>query len=185
MKTSAKAAAIGLASTFGVVALLVMYPAMAAPNGPLNGTALAPTSSGQSIVASPAALTVGQTLTFTSTNGQYRQVGAQGASGTASGTVVFTVTGAFRGGYSLSITSGSITIGGTTYSVASGSAEMGPHEAHLVGQGAFSSATPGSFLVAAGAHANFQGQTYNTLRLDVQTAGAEYGVVLLVTVTVA
>jgi hypothetical protein len=95
------------------------------------------------------------------------------------------VTGAFKGGYALSVASGSLTINGTTYSMASGSAEMGPFQAHLVGQGSLASATPGSFLFAAGAHASFQGQTYNTLRFDVQTNGIEYGVLLLVTATVS
>jgi hypothetical protein len=69
--------------------------------------------------------------------------------------------------------------------MASGSAEMGPFQAHLVGQGTLASSTPGSFLFAAGAHANFRGNTYNTLRLDVQVNGVEYGVLLLVTSTVA
>lgn len=190
MKT-AKVAAIGAASIFAMVALLLAYPAMAATNGgvpnaqPLGGTALASSSASSSIVPAPAALTAGQTITFTSTNGQFRVVGSPGESGTASGTLALSVTGAFKGGYSLSIASGSLTINGTSYTIASGSAEMGPYQAHLVGQGALASATPGSFLFAAGAHANFQGQTYNTLRFDVQVNGAEYGVILLVTVTVS
>jgi hypothetical protein len=94
----------------------------------------------------------------------------------------------YKGGYALSLTSGSISINGTAYAFGSGSAEMGPHQAHLVGQGTLvgaASATPGSFLFAAGAHANFEGQTYNTLRFDVQVNGEEYGVVLLVTATVS
>lgn len=68
---------------------------------------------------------------------------------------------------------------------------MGPHQAHLVGQGSLAITTPavndaiGSFLFAAGAHANFQGQTYNTLRFDVQVNGVEYAVLLLATVTVS
>jgi hypothetical protein len=99
--------------------------------------------------------------------------------------MVLTVTGAFKGGYALSLTSGTLTINGTAYTTASGSAEMGPFQAHLVGQGTLASSTPGSFLFAAGAHANFQGNTYNTLRLDVQVNGVEYGVLLLVTSTVA
>lgn len=192
MKTMTKTAVIGAASIVAVVALLLAYPVMAAPNAssgngyPLTGTALAATSSSnQSIVPGQAALTVGQTLTFTSTSGQFHVVGKPSETGSASGSVVLTVTGAFKGGYSLSIASGTMTINGTTLSIASGSAEMGPFQAHLVGQGTLASATPGSFLFAAGAHANFQGQTYNTLRFDVQTNGVEYGVLLLVTVSVS
>jgi hypothetical protein len=184
-----KMAAIGAASTLAVVALLLAYPAMAATNNgadgfPLTGTALAATSNTQSIIPSTTALTVGQTMTFTSTSGQFHVVGSPKETGTASGTLALTVTGAFKGGYSLSIASGSLNINGTSYSIASGSAEMGPFQAHLVGQGSLASTTPGSFLFAAGAHANFQGHTYNTLRLDVQVNGVEYAVLLLVTVTI-
>jgi len=215
----ARIAAIGGASIIALVALLLAYPAMAATNNsaplggyPLTGTALADTaSSSSSIVPTPTAMTVGQTITFVSTNGEYKTVGgsssASGASGAASGTIVLTVTGAFKSGYALSLTSGSLTLASasatpvsststttasttstsssTTYTIASGSAEMGPFEAHLVGQGTLASSTPGSFLFAAGAHANFQGNTYDTLRLDVQVNGVEYGLLLLVTSTVS
>jgi hypothetical protein len=196
MKT-AKIAAISGASIFALIALLLAYPAMAATNSgssdgyPLAGTALANTVSATtstSIIPTPAALTAGQTITFTSTNGVFHVVGHPGKTGVASGTMVLTVTGVFKGGYALSLTSGTLTINGTAYTMASGSAEMGPFQAHLVGQGTLatsSAATPGSFLFAAGAHANFRGQTYNTLRLDVQVNGVEYGVLLLVTSTVA
>ena len=184
-----KTAAIGAASAVAVVALILAYPAMAATispanAGPLAGTALG-SGSGQSIVPTPTALTVGQTITFTSTSGQFHVVGKPSESGNASGTLTLSVTGAFKGGYALSIASGSLTINGTTYGVASGSAEMGPHEAHLVGQGDLVSTTPGSFLFAAGAHANFQGQTYNTVRFDVESNGVEYAVLLLATVAVS
>jgi len=204
MKT-AKIAAISGASILAVVALVLAIPAMAATNNggasggyPLAGTALSNAATSSSILTPPTALTVGQTITFTSTSGEYKTIGstssATGAKGVASGTMVLTVTGAFKGGYALSLTSGSLTLvsasttattSSTTYTMASGSAEMGPFQAHLVGQGTLASSTPGSFLFAAGAHANFQGQTYNTLRLDVQVNGVEYGVLLLVTSTVA
>jgi hypothetical protein len=190
MKTT-KVAAIGAVSVFAMVALLVAYPAMAAtqagslsPAVPLTGTSLASTSTGStSIIPPPTALTAGQTITFTSTNGKYVQIGTPTNTGTASGAVTFTVTGAFKGGYALSITSGSLAIGANTYAITSGSAEMGPYQAHLVGQGQMGSS--GSFLVAAGAHANLAGKTYNTLRFDITVGGTEYGVVLLVTAAVS
>ena len=177
MKTT-KLAAIGAASTLAVVALLLAFPAMAAVQSASTTT---------SIIPSPTALTVGQTITFTSTSGVWHVLPSATAtgtkSGTAAGTMTLTVTGVYAGGYSLSLTSGSVSINGTTYAFGTGSAVMGPHQAHLVGQGALAAATPGSFLFAAGAHANFHGQTYNTLRLDVKANGEEYGVVLLVTAT--
>jgi hypothetical protein len=130
---------------------------------------------------------VGQTITFTSTSGQWRVISSQNnpevKSGTASGTVTLTVNGAYKGGYALSITSGSLNINGSTLAIASGSAEMGPWQAHLVGQGLLASATPGSFLMSAGAHSSFFGNQFNTMRFDVQANGIEYGVLLIVSAT--
>ena len=187
MKT-AKMAAIGAASIFAMVALLLAYPAAMAA----TQTAASTTTS---IIPTTTALTPGQTITFTSTSGQWHVIasattkGDSVNSGVASGTETLTVTGAFKNGYALTVTSGTISINGTSYAFGSGSAEMGPHQAHLVGQGSFvstnTSTTPGSFLFAAGAHANFEGHSYNTLRFDVQVNGQEYGVVLLVTAVVA
>jgi hypothetical protein len=190
MKT-AKIAAIGAVSVFAMVALLLAYPAMAAtqsatlaPAVPLTGTSLASTSTGStSIIPQPTALTAGQTIAFTSTNGKYVEIGNHTDTGTASGAVTFTVTAAFKSGYALSITSGSLTVGTNSYTISSGSAEMGPYQAHLVGQGQTSGS--GSFLVAAGAHANFAGTTYNTLRFDITVGGTQYGVVLLVSAVVS
>jgi hypothetical protein len=197
MKTTQKVAAIGAVSVFAMVALLLAYPAMAAAQTPqpssavpLTGTSLASTSTGStSVIPQPTALAPGQSLTFTSTNGKYVEIGNHSNTGTASGTVTFTATGAFKGGYALSITSGSLTLGTNGYTITSGSAEMGPYQAHLVGQGHIASTSSasnaGSFLVAAGAHANFAGTTYNTLRFDITVGGIEYGVVLLATVSIS
>jgi plastocyanin len=191
MKT-AKVAAIGAASIFAMVALLLAYPAaMAATQTAATTTS---TSTTTSIIPTPTSLTPGQTITFTSTNGSWHVVkssakGDSVKSGPASGTETLTVTGAFKNGYALTVTSGTISINGTSYTFGSGSAEMGPYQAHLVGQGSFvstnTSTTPGSFLFAGGAHANFEGHSYDTLRFDVQVNGQEYGVVLLVTSQVA
>ena len=191
MKT-AKIAAVGAASVFAMVALLLAYPAMAAtqPNTSLittGATSTTPTS----VIPPTLALVPGQTITFTSTSGVWKVISDPTASvktGPASGTATLTVTAAYKGGYALSLTSGSISINGTTYAFGTGSAVMGPHQAHLVGQGSLvgaATATPGSFIFAAGAHANFEGRTYNTLRFDVQVNGEEYGVVLLVTASVS
>jgi hypothetical protein len=192
MQKTAKIAAIGAASVFAVVALVLAYPAMAFTNNGIpvlaSREAAGSATTASKVIPTPTALTAGQTLTFTSTNGHWRAVGPGAAndsvkSGSASGTEVLTVTGAFRGGYALAITSGSISINGTTYDIASGTTELGPHQAHLVGQGSLSATTPGSFLEAANAHANFRGMTSNTLRFDVQVNGQEYAVTLLVNAT--
>jgi hypothetical protein len=205
MKTS-KIAAIGAVSIFAVVTLLLAVPAMAATqNTTLLTNASSTSASSTAVIQVPPSLTVGQTITFTSTSGTWHQLlpatpTATGKTGPASGTMVLTVTGVYVNGYTLSLTSGAITLvtasttgttASTTYTIASGSAEMGPHQAHLVGQGTLATIvplttpTPGSFLFSAGAHANFQGKTYNTLHIDLKVNGVEYGITLLVTAAVS
>jgi len=118
---------------------------------------------------------IGQTITITSTSGRYVVVGNHDQNGTASGTLTFTVTGKLAGGYTLSISSGSIVVNGTTYTVSSGSAQMGRDAARLVGQGATSSS--GEFLVSATAHGSLVGSTA-TMSLDLSNGSTEYLVFL-------
>lgn len=190
MNTRTKA--LGSAAVLAVVALIFAYPVFAA--SPIASNAVTPkasaaatTTTEQNIIPQPTALTVGQTMTFTSTQGQWRVISDPTApkvrSGTAAGTVTLTVTGVFKGGYSLSLTSGSLSINGTTYSTASGSAQMGPEQAHLVGQGSLTNTSPAPFLFGGGAHASFFGSSFNTMRFDVQLNGIEYGVLLVTAVT--
>lgn len=125
-------------------------------------------------------LTVGQTITVTSSSGNYFVVGDRSENGTASGTVTFTVTGKLAAGYTLSITSGSLVVSGTTYTISSGSAQMGRGAQVLTGQGA---TTPtGEFLVRASAHGTFGGTTA-TLSFDLSTGSTEYIVSLAGSVT--
>jgi len=120
-------------------------------------------------------LTVGQTITITSTSGKYVVVGNHDQNGTASGTLTFTVTGKLAGGYTLSISSGSLVVNGATYTISSGSAQMGRDAARLVGQGATSSS--GEFLVTAAPHGSFVGSTA-TMSLDLSSGSTEYLVFL-------
>ncbi|HUI00087.1 MAG TPA: hypothetical protein VLX56_00490 [Nitrososphaerales archaeon] len=120
-------------------------------------------------------LTVGQTITVTSTQGEYFLASDHTENGTASGTMTFTVTGKLTGGYTLSITSGSLVVNGTTYTVSSGTAQMGPDAAALVGQGATSSS--GTFLVRSTAHGNFAGSSA-TMSVDLSAGTTEYLVFL-------
>jgi hypothetical protein len=189
MKT-AKIATIGTASLFAMIALLLAYPAMANTSGDTSivsgqttttaSQAALPSTAAAATLSTGAALTAGQTITFTSTNGTFRTIdGASQKTGAASGTMTLMVTGVYGAGYALSITSGTLRINGTSYSITSGSAQMGEHQAHLVGQGSFGNSA-GSFLMVAGAHTNFQGKSFNTLRFDIQVNGvAEYGLVLV------
>jgi len=129
--------------------------------------------------APQANLTVGQTITVSSTQGKYFVVGNAAHNGTASGTVTFTVTGKLAAGYTLSIASGNLVVDGTTYTVSSGSAQLDRAANALVGQGA---TTPsGQFLIRAGAHGSFAGTTA-TMSLDLGAGSTEYLVFLAGTV---
>jgi hypothetical protein len=120
-------------------------------------------------------LSVGQTITVTSTQGEYYLASDHSTNGTASGALTFTVTGKLTGGYTLSISSGSLVVGSTTYTVSSGSAQMGPDAGTLVGQGA---TTPsGQFLVRATARGSFAGSSA-TISLDLSAGSTEYLVFL-------
>jgi hypothetical protein len=124
-------------------------------------------------------LTVGQTITVTSTQGRFYVVGDANDSGTASGTVTFTVTGKLASGYTLSITQGSVVVNGTTYTISSGSAQMDPAATTLTGQGATTPA--GQFIIRADAHGSFAGSSA-MMSLDLGAGTTEYLVTLTGTV---
>jgi hypothetical protein len=124
----------------------------------------------------PANLSVGQTITITSTMGTFRVVGDPSQHGNASGTMTFTVTDALKAGYILTLTSGEIVINGTTYTITSGSAQTGPYAEVLVGQGQTSPS--GVFLIRADAQGNFGGVLTAHAKLDFSSGSTEYIVVL-------
>lgn len=135
-----------------------------------------PNKSGRSGPAqNQVSISVGQTFTITSTSGEYHVPGNPKTNGTASGTLTFTVTGKLSQGYTLSVTSGSLTVAGTTYTVASGTAQMGRGAASLAGQGTTNPA--GTFLLSASAHGTFVGSS-GTASLDLQAGSSEYLVFL-------
>ena len=175
---------IAVASTIGVfavMAMLVAYPAVAASGTPS-------TTNLQQMLQHPryahldkVQLSVGQTITLTSVAGGYWEVGDRAVNGTASGSMTLQVTGAFAGGYSLSVTGGSLSIAGTTYSVSSGSAELGPYGIHMVGQGQSENA---QFLFGDRSLGRFGSTTYAILRVDLSNGSTQFGARLLVTVSV-
>lgn len=114
---------------------------------------------------------VGQTITLTSTSGKYFVVGTPKTNGTASGTLTFTVTGKLSEGYTLSVTSGSLTVAGTTYSVSSGTAQMNGGASGIEGQG--STSPTGQFLLHATARGSFVGSSA-LVSLDLQSGSSEY-----------
>jgi hypothetical protein len=120
-------------------------------------------------------LTVGQTITMTSTSGKYYAVGSTTKNGTASGTVTFTVTGKLSAGWTVSLTQGTIVVNGTTYTVSSGTAQMDRAATNLVGQGATTSSA--QFLIHAAARGSFVGTT-TSMSLDLSAGTTEYLVFL-------
>jgi len=124
-------------------------------------------------------MTVGQTITITSTKGTFVTYSTPRQNGTASGTLTFTITGKLSQGYTLSLTSGTITVAGTTYTVASGTAQMGLAANAINGQG---TTTPtGQFLIQAQARGSFAG-TQASVALDFN-GSTEYAVFLTGTIT--
>ncbi len=181
--TSTKIATLGAA--VGIVAALLamsgaLTPVFAATQHASSAGSAAPIST-----ASIPGLTVGQVITIASTQGHFYVVGDKSENGTASGTVTFTVTGKFAGGYSLSITTGNLNVNGTTYAISSGSAEAGPYAHHMVGQGTTATVgttsgatTSGAFLMRATARGTFGGE-YATMSLDLQSGTTEYAIFLV------
>ncbi len=117
---------------------------------------------------------VGQAITFTSTSGQYAVVGSKTTNGTASGSLVFTVSGNLTEGYTLSIT-GSVVVGTTTYTVSSGSGVLSPSASSISGQGTTNAS--GAFILQGAARGSFVGSTA-TLSLDLKSGSTEYIIIL-------
>jgi len=132
-------------------------------------------SSGPLATQNTVDLTVGQTITVTSSQGAYFVMGTPSINGTASGTITFTITSELTQGYTLSITSGNIVVGGTTYAISSGTAQAGPFADSIIGQG---TTTPtGTFLLRGLARGSFAGTT-GQLFFDLKTGSTEYAVAL-------
>jgi hypothetical protein len=98
-------------------------------------------------------------------------VGNPNDNGTASGTMTLTVTGNLSQGYTFSISSGSITVGGAQYTVSSGTAQAGPGGTNLQGEGSTSSS--GEFIVNLAAHGSLAG-TSASVQIDLKTGSPEY-----------
>ncbi|MDE1857447.1 MAG: hypothetical protein KGI26_00055 [Thaumarchaeota archaeon] len=173
---------IAVATTLGafaVLALLFAYPAMAAASGtPQNPSIQQLYMRSAHSPSHNIQLSVGQTITLTSVAGGYWVVGEPGSNGTASGTMTLQVTGALSGGYTVSVTGGTLTINGTAYTITGGSAELGPHGRLVVGQGQAGSTT---FLFLDRNLGSFGGASYGVLRVDLRSGSSEFGARLLVT----
>jgi len=170
-KSIAIAATVG---TFAVAALLFALPAIAVTSARQNSDI----QQSQSGTTQEARLSVGQTLTLTSVAGGYREIGTS-VNGTAAASLTFRVTGAFTGGYALSMTGVTITVNGTAYVISSGSAELGRYGVRMAGQGQAGSA---QFLFASRDLGGFGSSNFGVLRVDLTSVSQEFGLRLLVTV---
>lgn len=119
----------------------------------------------------PLNLTVGETLTLTGLTGRYTSVTNSSVKGNATGTIVVKVTSAFKEGYLLTISSGSITLGTTTYTVTGGTVELNP--SGQAGAGTGSTSSSGQFLIHLNIHGNSTSPSGRAV-LDFKASGSEY-----------
>ncbi|HUI22843.1 MAG TPA: hypothetical protein VLY82_00440 [Nitrososphaerales archaeon] len=175
---------IAIASTvgaFAVMAMLFAYPAMASsPGTQSNPSFQQMLQHPQYANAQKIQLSSGQTITLTSAAGGYWIVGDRNSNGTASGSMTLQVSGSLTGGYILTVTGGNLNINGTTYTISSGSAELGPRGAYTVGQGQAGNA---QFLFVDRGIGKFGSTSYGILRVDLKDGSSEFAARLLVTIS--
>ncbi|HYB45285.1 MAG TPA: hypothetical protein VEC92_02065 [Nitrososphaerales archaeon] len=116
-------------------------------------------------------LTVGQTLTLSGLTGRYRSATNSSIKGNASGTLAFKVTAAFKSGYLLAISSGTLTVGKVSYSVTGGTVELAPFTQAGTGSGTTSSS--GQFLIQLSVHGTTSSPVGRAV-LDLEAGGSEY-----------
>ena len=163
------------------MAFVVAFPAMAAsPNAPLSNNTRQLLQHSAYLSAQPIQLSSGQTITLTSVAGGYWVVGDRTVNGTASGSMTLQVSGDLTGGYILTVTGGSFNVNGTTYTISTGSAELGPRGYCMVGNG---QAGTGQFLFLDRNLGKFGNTNYGVLRVDLKDGSSEFAARLLVTVS--
>ena len=176
-----KIAIASMVGAFAVVAMLFAYPAAASSAGnSSNPNYQQLLQSPQSASLQKIQLSSGQTITLTSVAGGYWEIGDRAVNGTASGTMTLQVSGALKGGYIISVTGGTFSINGVTYTISSGSAELGPRGVYMVGQGQAGSA---QFLFLDRSLGRFGSTSYGVLRIDLKDGTSEFAARLLVTIS--
>ena len=120
-------------------------------------------------------LKVGDTITLSNLDGRFRQVGNESIRGNASGSFTFTVTGVFKQGYVLSITSGTIKVGDQTYTVNEGTVQTGHYGREMTGQGTAGSGV--QFIIHAKIHGTAAAPK-GMVMLDLENGSTEYMVLL-------
>jgi len=119
----------------------------------------------------PLNLTVGQTLTLSGLTGRYTSATNSSVKGNASGTLAVQITAAFKDGYLVTLTSGTIKLDATTYTVTSGTVELNPSGQSGTGTGSTSSS--GQFLIHLDMHGTSTSPNGRAV-LDLKVGGSEY-----------
>jgi hypothetical protein len=174
---------IAIASTvgaFAVVALLFAFPAMAASAAPNNVNPQKLLQQSPRLGSQALEFSTGQTITLTSVAGGFWVIGDRASNGTASGTMTLQVSADLKGGYIFTVTGGSLTINGTTYTISTGSAEAGTHGYYIVGNGHAGTA---QFLFMDRDLGKFGTTNFGVLRVDLQDGSSEFAARLLVTIS--
>ena len=138
-------------------------------------------------------LSAGTKITLSSTAGGYWVIGDRNQNGTASGTFSLTVENDLANGYPVSISSGSLTFDGVTYTVSSGSGVIGHWERFLVAQGTAvspvvagqQSSSNANFILRAFYIGNFGGEGYAVVHLILMSGGVQYRISLLAAVSLS
>ena len=120
-------------------------------------------------------LTVGCTITFSNLKGVALTSSLTNPPDrvNATGSFTFTVTGVYQWGYSLSMTSGSVTIGTTTYTISSGNLVLNGAGMSGTGQGTMSSGT--TFIIrVSGLDVNSNGSVTGHVAFDISSGTSQW-----------
>jgi len=117
-------------------------------------------------------LTVGQAISLSGLQGRYVNADNKSVRGSASGSFTLTVTGVYREGYTLKISSGTFTVGDTSYKVSGGTVLMGPNGRDLSGSGTAGQGV--QFLIHARIGSDSAGTARSMALLDVTNGSTEY-----------
>lgn len=117
-------------------------------------------------------LTVGQTITLTSLTGRYESATNSSIRGSATGSLTLQVSQVFKEGFVLTITSGTLSVAGTSYTVTGGTVELGPFGQWASGTGTTSGS--GQFLIHIGLHGTSTTNANARAVLDLKAGGSEY-----------
>lgn len=118
-------------------------------------------------------LAVGSSFTLSNLNGTYVSATNESVSGKAAGSFTFQVTGVYAKGYTLSVTSGTLTIGSTTYTITSGTVVLNTGGESGTGSGVASGGS--TFLISvSGLHGSLASPSIGNLRLDLMSGTSQF-----------